>query len=215
VTWQERSACLQADPELFTGDHLTQHQVTQAKAFCTRCPVRIECLDFALTQQRSTDLGGIYGGLSPSERRAHRRHKHGCQCHTAVPMPEPERERWRPVTGWKGLYQVSDRGRVRSLDRRVSTGTGTRLHRGRLLTPVTMRSGYQRVVLCNGSLQVVLPVGRLVLFAFRGPPKPGQVCVYGEGGRGDNSLGNLHWGVPPTRGRQRGRGRRRNAGAGR
>jgi hypothetical protein len=25
-------------------------------------------------------------------------------------------EHWRPIAGWEGFYEVSDRGRVRSLD---------------------------------------------------------------------------------------------------
>lgn len=32
------------------------------------------------------------------------------------------REQWRPVVGWENLYEVSDQGRVRSLDRMVPVG---------------------------------------------------------------------------------------------
>lgn len=33
------------------------------------------------------------------------------------------RETWRAVPGWEGAYEVSDLGRVRSLDRLVTAGT--------------------------------------------------------------------------------------------
>ncbi|MGH8236046.1 MAG: NUMOD4 domain-containing protein [Steroidobacteraceae bacterium] len=48
-------------------------------------------------------------------------------------------EKWLPVVGWEGLYEVSDQGRVRSLDRTVEMpctrwgGTLKRLTRGRVL----------------------------------------------------------------------------------
>lgn len=31
--------------------------------------------------------------------------------------PHETAERWLPVSGWEGMYEVSDRGRVRSLER--------------------------------------------------------------------------------------------------
>jgi hypothetical protein len=39
-----------------------------------------------------------------------------------------------------------------------------------------------------------IPVGRLVLLAFRGRPDPGQRAKHGPGGKTDDSLANLHWG---------------------
>jgi WhiB family redox-sensing transcriptional regulator len=49
--WRLRAACRRADPELFfpvsqSGPSLDQ--VTQAKAICAGCPVRQQCLAFAL-----------------------------------------------------------------------------------------------------------------------------------------------------------------------
>lgn len=67
--WRSQSACLTADPELFfplssMGPSLDQ--LTEAKKVCGRCPVRAECLDFALATQQ---VHGVWGGLSEEERR--------------------------------------------------------------------------------------------------------------------------------------------------
>jgi WhiB family transcriptional regulator, redox-sensing transcriptional regulator len=66
--WRLGAACRSADPDLFfpvssTGKSL--EQVTQAKAICARCPVRRECLAFAL---RTQQFHGIWGGLTEQER---------------------------------------------------------------------------------------------------------------------------------------------------
>lgn len=73
MTWPSRAACIEADPELFfpigeTGPALLQ--IAEAKQICSRCPVRQECLEWALeTDQRA----GIWGGLSEGERLSLRR----------------------------------------------------------------------------------------------------------------------------------------------
>jgi WhiB family redox-sensing transcriptional regulator len=61
------------DPELFypsgsTGAALEQTQ--QAKAVCQRCPVRVQCLAWAMKTHQDA---GVWGGLSEDERRALRR----------------------------------------------------------------------------------------------------------------------------------------------
>jgi WhiB family redox-sensing transcriptional regulator len=71
--WRARSACLQTDPELFfpvgsTGPAV--RQVDQAKRVCGSCPVRRECLQWALDERQDH---GVWGGLSEDERRALRR----------------------------------------------------------------------------------------------------------------------------------------------
>ncbi len=71
--WAALGACQHSDPELFfpiTSGGPAARQEAKAKALCGRCPVRGECLDFAL---RSGQDFGIWGGTSERERRLMRR----------------------------------------------------------------------------------------------------------------------------------------------
>jgi WhiB family redox-sensing transcriptional regulator len=71
--WRSVGACLKADPDIFFPISMTGRaveQITLAKAICGSCPVREECLAFALTN----DTGyGIWGGTTPEERQRSRR----------------------------------------------------------------------------------------------------------------------------------------------
>ena len=66
--WLTRAACRGMDPELFFPER--GEPTEPAKAVCAGCPVRGECLDYALT---NVERFGIWGGLSERERRAIRR----------------------------------------------------------------------------------------------------------------------------------------------
>lgn len=73
--WRGQGACRQEDPELFfpvaqTGPALAQ--LDRARAICRRCPVRAECLSFALDTVQDH---GVWGGTSEDERRALRRNR--------------------------------------------------------------------------------------------------------------------------------------------
>ena len=62
--------CAQTDPELFFPEHssgVPGGSVKAAKAVCARCPVRDECLEYALAHHIRD---GIWAGLSPKQRRA-------------------------------------------------------------------------------------------------------------------------------------------------
>ena len=71
--WRARAACLAADPDLFfppgTG-FPSQKQAAEAKAFCRGCSVVPDCLEEALV---ADEAHGVWGGMSPGERRRHRR----------------------------------------------------------------------------------------------------------------------------------------------
>lgn len=74
--WRPFAACLDApDPDLFfpvahPGSGLEMEQAEKAKAVCRRCPVVAACLAWA----DATGQGwGVFGGLTPNERRAARR----------------------------------------------------------------------------------------------------------------------------------------------
>jgi WhiB family redox-sensing transcriptional regulator len=73
MTWRNRAACLDDDPELFfptgnTGPALLQ--IAEAKAVCGRCKVVGTCLEWAM--ESGQDFG-VWGGLSEDERRALKR----------------------------------------------------------------------------------------------------------------------------------------------
>jgi WhiB family redox-sensing transcriptional regulator len=71
------AACKGADLGLFFGpdaEFVTarQQREAEAKAICAGCPVRLECLAYALD---SGEAYGVWGGLSEDERRAMRRQR--------------------------------------------------------------------------------------------------------------------------------------------
>ncbi|MEU4656930.1 WhiB family transcriptional regulator [Streptomyces sp. NPDC023723] len=71
--WREHAACRDEDPDLFfpigtSGPALLQTE--QAKAVCHRCPVRDQCLRWALDTGQSI---GVWGGTDENERRALKR----------------------------------------------------------------------------------------------------------------------------------------------
>ena len=71
--WRAASACLTADPDLFfpvAVGTAASRQVAQALRICAGCPVRQQCLDFAM---RTREPVGIWGGTTPEQRIRERR----------------------------------------------------------------------------------------------------------------------------------------------
>ncbi|EPH02421.1 hypothetical protein HMPREF1531_01727 [Propionibacterium sp. oral taxon 192 str. F0372] len=62
--WQEQALCAQTDPEAFFPEK--GGSTREAKKVCQSCPVRSDCLDYALAND---ERFGIWGGLSERERR--------------------------------------------------------------------------------------------------------------------------------------------------
>lgn len=72
-TWRQDAACRHFPTELFFPighGPRAQAQASQAKLVCNECPVRVECLDYALTTNAQF---GVFGGMSEDERRRVRR----------------------------------------------------------------------------------------------------------------------------------------------
>lgn len=66
--WAEHAACKGVDPDLFFPERGTS--VEAAQAVCGACPVRLACLEEAITRPEKF---GIWGGLSERQRRHVRR----------------------------------------------------------------------------------------------------------------------------------------------
>jgi WhiB family transcriptional regulator, redox-sensing transcriptional regulator len=71
--WMLHGACRQADPELFfpvATRETAGRQIESAKAVCAPCPVRADCLSYALEVKAE----GIWGGTTQQERHGGRRY---------------------------------------------------------------------------------------------------------------------------------------------
>ncbi len=88
-------------------------------------------------------------------------------------------EIWKDVVlkGYNGMYQVSNIGRVRSLDKEVfCRGGKTRVIKGRLLKP-QLSLKYNYIVLSNKQVHKNMYIHRLVAMAFLNPSFDSSKCV--------------------------------------
>lgn len=65
-TWKARAVCARTGPEDAVWFPGVGKSSRPAKVLCFGCPVRRDCLEFALALE---EKHGIWGGLSPDERR--------------------------------------------------------------------------------------------------------------------------------------------------
>lgn len=68
--WRESAACIGGETDQFFPMSEDVEAVAGAKSVCMDCPVREDCLQFALATNQSE---GIWGGHTPTERRRIRR----------------------------------------------------------------------------------------------------------------------------------------------
>jgi len=104
-------------------------------------------------------------------------------------------EVWKPIKGYK-FYQVSNFGRVRSLDRKQFIGNrwGGKnfcIRKGRILKPRIRSGGYVAVCFTKGGKDY--PIHHLVLEAFVAPRPKGYTANHKNGIKTDNTSTNLEW----------------------
>ena len=105
-TWKEEAVCRTIDPELFfpEGRGAQLEVMTEdAKAVCIGgCPVRAECLEFALETRQDS---GVWGGLSEHERKVLVRKKTRLRLRPARPSPQ-----------WNVIEESAEQVRARLLE---------------------------------------------------------------------------------------------------
>lgn len=107
-------------------------------------------------------------------------------------------EKWLDIEEFKGLYQVSNLGQVRSVERHINTRTYPSVimkqyphYNGKKVagTRVHLRSQKK-------AGQIQRSVGKLVLITFQGsPPKCAKQVIHIDGNPFNNELSNLKWDV--------------------
>ena len=101
-----------------------------------------------------------------------------------------ENEVWKDVVGYEGLYQVSDRGNVFSVER---IGVNGRKIGGRMLKPSYTRGGYLRLTLYKNGIMKSKYIHRLVLEAFVENPNNLPEVNHLDEVKDNNELSNLEW----------------------
>ena len=110
-------------------------------------------------------------------------------------LEQTMKETWKGITGYEDKYEVSNLGRVRSLDRTyMHSGTTPRAITGRVLRLRPSCCGrYDAAVLCYNGVRVKVGVHRLVAKAFVPNPK-GKPFVHHKDNNGkNNNASNLEW----------------------
>lgn len=102
-------------------------------------------------------------------------------------------EVWKAVDRAPETYEVSNLGRVRSIDRVDARGCH---RRGKLLTGSKDTHGYWQVSLWYNHRTNLVLVHHLVLEAFIGSKPEGLQACHNNGDRTDNQVGNLRWDTP-------------------
>lgn len=103
-------------------------------------------------------------------------------------------EVWKDVVGYEGLYQISNLGRVKSVERFRKGKKGSKTYcKGRILKSRISNAGYYQVCVCKNNIKKQLTVHRMVALAYI-PNEYRLPCVdHINGIRTDNRVVNLRW----------------------
>lgn len=103
-------------------------------------------------------------------------------------------EIWKAVKGYEGLYEVSNLGNVRSLDRPFKNKQGIAISKGRILTPFyEEKKGYYQVRLAKNGKNKTYRIHRLVALAFLENPLDYTDVNHKDEDKTNNNVDNLEW----------------------
>lgn len=101
-------------------------------------------------------------------------------------------ELWMPIKGYEGLYEVSNKGKVKALERLVENNGGMQRKHERILRPSCSR-GYQQVSLCREGIVSPFAVHRLVAMTFIPNPDEKPYVDHIDTNPSNNCVDNLRW----------------------
>ena len=107
-------------------------------------------------------------------------------------------EIWKDIAGYEGLYQVSNQGRVKSLERYVENRVAQNYQPERIRTLMERKkpgqeTGYKAIILYKNNKGKNCYVHRLVAAAFVPNPENKKTVNHINGDKHDNRAENLEW----------------------
>lgn len=101
-------------------------------------------------------------------------------------------EIWKNITGYEGMYQVSNLGNVKSLKRKKWNGFDYQEVVEKFLSQKT-HNGYKYVNLCKPKSQKMISVHRLVAIEFIDNPEQKKYVNHKDNNPSNNNSNNLEW----------------------
>lgn len=98
-------------------------------------------------------------------------------------------EVWKPVKDYEGLYEVSNKGRVRSVDRIDARG---QLRKSKIMS-VKKIQNTKKVTFFRDGKRKTISLKKLVVDAFLGTPKANEKVVFVDGNPDNVCVENLKW----------------------
>lgn len=109
-------------------------------------------------------------------------------------VPPIDGEIWKDIPDLQGCYQVSNMGRIKSLERTIAANDGRAIRvQEKILVPRPSRCGYFLVWLYKGDLRKGFSIHRLVAKAFIPNPDNLPEVNHKNGIKSDNRASELEW----------------------
>lgn len=102
-------------------------------------------------------------------------------------------EEWRPIEGFEGLYEVSDWGRIKSLERKYFNGKGWLKIEEHIMKVYNDKDGYELVRLKKNGDGTTLRVHRIVGQTFISNDEGKPFIDHIDGNTSNNCVWNLRW----------------------
>lgn len=103
-------------------------------------------------------------------------------------------EIWRDIKGFEGLYQISNLGRLKSVQRIILRGNGRPITiNERIRKSKVQDVGYLKTSLCKDGIHSSHRIHRLIAEAFIENPAQKRTINHKDGDKLNNSIDNLEW----------------------
>lgn len=103
-------------------------------------------------------------------------------------------EIWKPIKGYEGLYEVSNYGKIKSLNRKIKNKNNKIIIlKEKILKPAPIKTGHLNVILSKNNIKKHCYVHRLVAEAFIKNPKKLPFINHKDENPKNNYVNNLEW----------------------